>query len=208
MKKITILTAIAAIGLATSSAAFANHTPLSTPWYMGVGINYSANMTDQTGNSSSTNSSELDSKGAGGNIFVGYRANRYFGTEAGFSYLGNDTYQEHNQSFGQFDTNLTNQWNLHWVGNAYLPISSRLEPYAFGGVGYLHGKIDTEGNADVEDYAGLGLLYGAGVQFNFNQLGIRASYTQQRPSSSINQSAEISVPKDYISLDVLYHFEG
>lgn len=211
--------AVAATGVAVAGASFAASAPVmnqqqssaSAPYYVGVGLDYNANFDDRVNagvaTNNSTHSQELEDSDVGGKVFAGYNINQYFGTEAGFAYLGDQTYgkSRHNNK-----VELNDQWNLHWVANAYLPLNEVVEPYAFGGVGYLNGEMKFKDSGDKQEYAGFGLIYGAGMKFNFNQFGVRVNYTQQSKSSSNAQQGgnDIQAPHDYISLDVLYHFSG
>lgn len=207
MKKLLSLVAATA-GVAVAGASFAasapvmsqqQHSAQSTPWYVGVGLNYNAVFTDER------SGRELDNSNIGGNIFVGYDVNKYFGLEGGFNYLGNEEYKA--KSGAANKSELDSQWNLHLVGNAYLPVNKMFQPFVFGGATYMNGEWDkVSGSSSDRHYAGFGLIYGAGAQFNYNQFGVRVKYTQQRKSSANNQVNGLSSPKDYISLDVLYHF--
>lgn len=208
MKQLLSLVAATA-GVAVAGASFAasapvmsqqQHSAQSTPWYVGVGLNYNAVFTDE-----SNSNRKLDDSDIGGNIFVGYDVNKYFGIEGGFNYLGNEEYKSSTGAANKSE--LDDQWNLHMVGNAYLPVNKMFQPFVFGGATYMNGEWDkVNGNSSDRQYAGFGLIYGAGAQFNYNQFGVRVKYTQQRKSTALNQQNGLSSPKDYISLDVLYHF--
>lgn len=203
MRKILSLVA-ATTGVAIAGASFAasapvmnqQHSSAAAPWYVGVGLNYNANLTDDSG------AADLEDSDIGGNLFVGYNVNKYFGTEVGFSYVGDQTY---GKSRNNNKVEVEDQWNLHWVGNATLPVNDWFAPYAFGGVGYMTGQ--TAKNSDL-DLGGFGLVYGAGLKFNFNQFGVRVNYTQHSKSAGQNDNVQETFPTDYISLDVLYHFSG
>lgn len=216
MKKTLALAAVVA-GVAVAGTTFASAAPvmmtgITNPWYVGIGANYTANMTDKFKGVSDTSSTgvtagdtvqaKLNNRGWGGNIFVGYVVNKYFGTELGFSYLGTDKFKVTNETTGASlgTAEIKNQWNVHFVGNAYLPVTDWFSPYAFAGVGYINYKAETGNNLDSHNYSGFGLVYGAGLQFNIDQFGIRGSYTVQNVNNDSNDD------KDYISLDVLYRF--
>lgn len=220
MKKILSF-AIAATGVAVAGASFAASAPVmqqqqsatSAPWYVGAGLNYNANFNDNSDAGTSTarngNDFDLEDSDVGGQVFVGYDLNQYLGTEGGFTYLGEQTYGKTRHNNKQ---ELEDQWNLHWVANAYLPVNDWFTPYAFGGVSYLNGELKhVSSNNDPEaDYSGFGLIYGAGLKFSYDQFGVRVNYTKQTKSSSEVQNGGngIQAPHDYISLDVLYHFSG
>jgi len=185
MKKLLAASAIAAAGLAATGVSFAAAAPapmmgVANPWYVGIGVNYPATMTDKIQDSDG-DQLKLNTRGVGGNIFVGYRVNNYFGTELGLSMLGTDKYK-----FTAADGTSTNnalklqdQWNVHFVGNAYLPVTDWFEPYAFAGVGYISSEARVGNNSLIKETDnGFGLIYGAGLQFNINQFGIRVNYTR------------------------------
>lgn len=215
MKKV-LLSGIVAAGVVAASTSFAAAAPCMTPgvanpWYVGVGINYPAIQNDEV----TVGSAKLDQddKNIGGNIFVGYRANRYFGTELGFNYLGDTDYKvKSTSSKAEYD----NQWNVNFVGQAFLPVAEWFSPYVFGGVAYMNSDFRVKGSGVPgigrfrSDFGGFGLIYGAGLQFNINQFGIRASYTRLDAPTSVNNAltSDTFNDKDFISLDVLYRFSA
>lgn len=219
MKKL----ALVALGTVAASGAFAAAAPMMAvstiqPWYVGVGVNYSANMTDRvtTNNiieAGDTLNVHLSSRGWGGNVFAGYMMNKYLGAELGLSYVGTNkytgTYTSAAGAVSSATAKVQNQWNVHFVGNAYLPLTDWFAPYAFAGVGYMNAQLrasdTTVAYSESEKLGTFGFVYGGGVQFNINQFGIRAYYTRLDPSDSLSSSV-IPEQKDYISLDVLYRF--
>lgn len=222
MKKLLITSTIAA-GIAIAGIASAAMAPApmmtgaTTPWYVGVGLNYSSTMTSKITWTAPNNAYQdvlkLDKRNLGGNLFVGYRVNRYFGTELGFTKLGDTSYQNSHFSGAVIEKNavkLSSQWNLHLVGQAFLPMTSWFSPYAFAGIAYINSKYKTTTNPTpgTTNQDGFGLVYGAGLEFNFNQFGVRASYTRQDLNTSNHNAAGLQVPQpeSYLSLDELYRF--
>ena len=215
--------AIATAGIAIAGASVAgphaatssNHSQVH-PWYFGGGINYGPITTDKVEGQfeGSPETIELDHRHPGGNLFLGRRINHYFGTEAGISYLGTDKYHTEKNAGVDKDEKLKNQWTLHMVGNAFLPLTKWFEPYAFGGVSYLYGLLEIKHKdntpAESQRYSGFGLIYGAGLQFNYDRLGARLSYTRLNKSSANAQSGGDGAqsPQDYVSFDILYRFGG
>ena len=221
----TLAIALAAAGIAVAGSVFASAAPvmmtgITNPWYVGIGANYTATQTDTTKWQDTTDagvttnfSSKLNSQGWGGNIFVGYLVNHYFGTELGFSYLGTDKYRVTNTTTNVVvgNSKYNNQWNVHFVGNAYLPVTDWFQPYIFAGVAYLNynqsftPSVGTSAGDRVasNNYGGFGLIYGAGLQFYIQQFGIRVSYTRQDDNTTSQHNA---AALDYLSLDVLYRF--
>jgi len=198
--------ALIAAGLvAASSAAFAAAAPVmnanATPWYVGVGLDYSPVWTEDF------NNQKIDSRGFGGTAFVGYHVNKYFGTELGFDVLAQNKYKNTNNN-GR--TKVKSRWNIHFNGNAYLPVNEWFSPFAFAGVAWYNQKVSHTGatgpvsynvsNGQPSKYSGLALDYGAGLQFNIQQFGIRAKYTQFELSNNNNTE------QDLVSLDLLYRF--
>jgi|GEM_PF-1173745 opacity protein-like surface antigen len=242
MKKL-VLTAAAAAALAASAMTFASGTPMvqnvMNPWYVGVGINTGANYTNSLKDANITSTAiprasdqvKINNKSIGGNIFVGYRMSRIFGAELGFSGLGTtkykatiDTTSTTTVTNASVKPKLSNQWNLYFVGQAFMPISQMFQPYVFAGVGYMNAKFSVPAvtinsvnyTAASQNNGTFGLVYGAGLAFNFNQFGVRVSYTRQdasnhaslNPSRPGNGNLVVTAPsfQDYISLDVLYRF--
>lgn len=225
MKKTLALATLVA-GVAVAGTSFASSAPvmmtgITNPWYVGIGANYNAAFTnklvviDTVRNLNYTY--KLSSRGWGGNLFVGYLVNKYFGTELGVSYLGTNKFKEYNNVTTTVNgiAKLKNQWNVHMVANAYLPVTDWFTPYAFAGVGYMNYQLTNNNGASSVTtvtvnhyYSGFGLVYGAGLQFNIQQFGIRAYYTRQDEEHNISNGSRTvnSDASDYISLDVLYRF--
>ncbi|OGT30138.1 MAG: hypothetical protein A3E87_10535 [Gammaproteobacteria bacterium RIFCSPHIGHO2_12_FULL_35_23] len=232
MNKTLLASAVAVAGLAVGGATFAAAAPVPmmsgvmNPWYVGIGVNYSAVQTDKIKDSTG-DYLKLNNRGVGGNIFAGYRVNQYFGTELGLDMLGSDKYKAAlgttTMTYYSSALKVQDQWNLNFVGQAFLPVTSWFSPYAFGGVAYINSKASALVNASTgarttDELDGFGFVYGAGLLFNIYQFGIRASYTRQDlVSGSDNHSIaltdgtntltyDLPQTKDYISLDVLYRF--
>ena len=221
MKKL-VFTALAAAGLVAASSAFAAGAPMMTgnsnPWYVGVGVNHSADISAKLKDSDG-DTLNLNDSGVGYNVFVGYQANHYFGTELGLTSQGDDTYKTKTTGGATVKKalRLKNRWNLHFVGTATLPVTDWFSPYVFGGVAYANSnstsKATNTSTGVKDDYTGFGLIYGAGLAFNFNQFGVRVNYTRlDATSNGFDTSAVGTVTStlpqnnDYISLDVLYRF--
>jgi OmpA-OmpF porin, OOP family len=214
-------TLIAASLIAASTLSFGAAAPVmhatATPWYVGVGLIGSAAQTDKADvNAIEPGDVKLNKRGLGGNVFVGYHVNKYFSTEAGFDFVGTNKYKDviaSGPEEGTYKAKQKDQWNVHFVGNAYLPVTTWFSPFAFAGVGYMSGKFDngeTGAGKETASYAGFGWMYGAGLQFNIQQFGVRVKYTRVNPSSSVADAAtngyNMNVLHDYVSLDVLYRF--
>lgn len=153
------LIAMSTAAVALTSGAFAeSHVPATMNYYVGAGITYPANLTDNLNkydtDATSTvtargDNHSLNSKDVGGEVFAGVEVTHHFGFEGGFSYVGNSTYgvssYATDQTVGLFQNgtgNLkqTDQWNLHLYGTARLPIWDWFAPYVFGGMGYFQAK--------------------------------------------------------------------
>jgi opacity protein-like surface antigen len=226
MNKTILASAVAVAGLTVAGVSFAAAAPapmmtgMTNPWSVGVGVNYSAVQSDKA-TVSNSDYVKLNSRGWGGNIFAGYRINKYFGTELGLDMLGSNKYKYVDASDSTKNDSdavkLQDQWNLHFVGQAFLPVNNWFSPYVFAGVGYINSELKvatTTTTTTKDNQAAFGFVYGAGLQFNFNQFGVRASYTRLDPSSTSShdtftvngQQFTLPTTKDYISLDVLYRF--
>lgn len=201
MKKTLIAAALAvtAAGAFAASAPVMNAQP-STPWYVGVGLDYSPVATDQILHGDF----KLNNRGFGGTGFVGYHVNKYFGTEFGFDVIAANKYKGSVKATLQ----VKNRWNIHFVGNAYLPVCSWFSPFAFAGVAWINNQVELNSGAlHVSKYSGLGLTYGAGLQFNIQEFGVRVKYTRFDASSSVNNViTSNNTAQDLVSLDVLYRF--
>lgn len=195
-----MLKTLIATGLAVASAAaFAGAAPAMQDahnWYVGVGLNYNAIGTEKYGDA------KLDKRGWGGNAFVGYHVNKYFGTEFGFDVMGQNKYKDADAS-----VKVKNRWDVHFVGNAYLPVTDWFSPFAFAGAAWVNEQQDVTGTFEVDShsaesakYSGMAAIYGGGLQFNIQDFGIRAKYTR------FDMSNDIPAAQDMVSLDVLYRF--
>jgi len=212
-----LLTSAAAVVLAASSVSFAGGTPtvshaVANPWYVGIGINHNASTYDELRNSSNYKY-ELTSSGFGGNIFAGYRMSRFFGTELGLAMFGENQYRATGTGTSS-KLKYKSQWNVSYVGQVYVPITSWFHPYIFAGGAYMHSNISLTNSPTKDSYSGFGLVYGAGLLFTYNNFGVRASYTDQAESHSAHFNTITSngitfkalQTIDYVSLDVLYRF--
>ena len=201
MKKLLVGAALA-VAAATSFAAAAPASmmnPVMSPWYVGVGLNYNAHLQEKV-TAGGTSFNGVKSNGLGGNLFVGYQESQRTSTELGFNYLGQQKYVD--------DEKLNNNYNIHAVQNYGINITDWFGVYADAGVGYMTAKLngtvvgqDDNGNPVVGNVqnSAFGFVYGAGAQFNINQFGIRASYTQLLPA---NKALDSVFSQDFLSLDV------
>jgi OOP family OmpA-OmpF porin len=170
MKKLLVVSAIAALGL--TSVAFAGGIPEVMPEapaavassdtgiYIGLnggfGMTNWKNVGDDVGNVSSDN-------GFVGRAFLGYNINRYFAIEAGYSYFFNKVSTDTNTALG-IDKIKTQAVDTYFKGN--LPVVDNFDLYAKLGAGWLF----TQHNPCANNWTGgnsnnINVAFGAGADY-------------------------------------------
>jgi hypothetical protein len=190
MKKLAIIALASGMAFA---AAPAYKAATNLGWYAGVGLNYYTGMTEDNATIFG-DTIKLDSQNLGWNLFAGYRNTQHFGTELGFSRIGDITYKN---SEGDKYTQ-KNMWTVSYDANFYMPLVAGFEVFAKGGVDYFAGKFE---NDKLHTF---GLNYGLGLQYTYQQFGARVSYTDLQTLTH-NQKDDFNVP-NLLNLDVFYIF--
>jgi len=223
MKKTIIMSIVAAAGLAVSglaTAAAPSGTAAAGNWYIGIGANYNAIQKDKyrflTYNPdwSPFDILEIDDHDIGVNLFVGNRLTDHFANELGVDLIGDTKWVNYEPGFkNEFRNNLKihNIYHVYYDGYFFIPLMHpSFEAFAKGGVSYLEAKnnikfhnyspasVDTEFSSTVRTFA---LNYGAGVQFNAQQFGIRGEYTRVVPCHDID---DLHAFTDTINLDFIW----
>lgn len=177
----TIKTLLAA-SVATSTLFVLTPNALAAPspegLYFGVGTGFSSlqNDDEDVDDFIESGSEDFDADDDD-NVFkgfVGYEFNRYFATEAFYSDLGRVRLEGNDIA----STDLESQaYGVSLVGK--LPITQWFELFAKAGMAKW--ETDVDGNlgsasTDLKDNDGVDPVYGAGAQFNFNPLLVRAEY--------------------------------
>ncbi|EKE01981.1 MAG: outer membrane protein [uncultured bacterium] len=176
MKKLLVVSAIAALGF--TSAALAGGLPEEMPMapaamtsdagiYVGInggwGLTNWKNFGDRTG--VITNIS--NDNGVVGRAFVGYDFNRYFATEFGYSYFFN---QPKLNAGSTTDYKISRTQTLDLVGKGKLPVVDNFDLYAKLGVGYMMSKVKLETTTEgIANFSGnrnvFNVVYGAGADY-------------------------------------------
>jgi len=216
MKKTLVTSVILAAGLTVAGFASAgvysapqhHRTFQAHPWYVGVGVNYYAGNTEDLNYSSDsalelTTPTKIKNNDIGWNIFAGRDICRHFAAEGGFTYLGNNEWEEtdHTDDSVKTDSN----WFIYFDGLAHVNLNKYFELFAKGGVDYFDGEIKADYHDAHDTLHTFGLNYGAGLQFNYQQFGARLSYTQLVVNKVQKENFTWSEPS-FIALDFLYHF--
>lgn len=160
MQKARMITAIAALGLLGSSAAFAQYDNRA-PWrgdfwgYVGASAGESKFNTDCR--QGVTRFFDCDTRDTGFKVYVGGRVNEVFGLEVGYTDFGRIR-----ASGGD-----TNAWAIPITLTAGTPLGTRFG--IFGKVGGLYGRTDVTADPDTlfdtGHKNGWGFTYGAGMTF-------------------------------------------
>jgi hypothetical protein len=198
MKKLAIIALTAGMAFA---AAPAYKAATNLGWYVGVGLNGYTGWTekDVTIPQGSTTSYELDKLNLGWDVFAGYRNTEHFGTELGFTSIGDITYKQPTNSEKVKNENM---WDVYYDANFYMPLFAGLEVFVKGGVDYFQGK--TTGLTDNPRLHTYGLNFGGGLQYMYQQFGVRATYTDLQTLTH-NQRDDFNMP-NLLGLDVFYTF--
>jgi OmpA-OmpF porin, OOP family len=196
LKKTSIAAILAASGLAVSSAAMAQAKSADQGFYAGARIGQSKVDIDCTG----ANCEDTDTAFG---IFGGYKINRNFAVEAGYT------------DFGKVNATVTvpaatlevksNAFDV--VGVGAFPINQQFSVY--GKLGFYRGEAKASATLGVfsgsQKETNTDLTYGVGVQYNVNpQLGVRGEW--QRYSSMGGDSIGGTFDLDVFALGVTYKF--
>lgn len=142
-----------------------------------------------------TNVSSTDDDGFAARGFIGYDFNKFFGLEAGYTYLPTSTTTitvAGNSASGDIDS-----YGLDLLGKISVPVTPVFKIYAKAGLGYLHAS--TSGNlfAGAGPSSHTGPAYGVGASYEIvPNLAIDASwlrYSGQGDVSSSNYIPEADV---------------
>ena len=217
----------AALGLAISGLSFAAAAPMAAPmyhWYVGVGLNHYAGTTEDVVHTYSNGNegyAKLSKSKLGYNLFVGNRVTQHFGTELGLNFLGDRLYKESNLEYAGASlgsptviqySKAKNAWNVYYDGIFTLPVYQGFSVYGKAGVNYFNTKIHQYYTVDGTVYPtkqtnykfrSFGWNYGGGIQFAYNQFGIRGDYTHMNFTN--NQQEDFDTP-NLVGVDVFYAF--
>jgi len=196
LKKTTIAAFLAASGIVVSSAAMAQGKSADQGFYAGARIGQSKVDIDCTGASCE------DTDTAFG-IFGGYKINRNFAVEAGYTDFG-----KVNATVAVPAATLEVKSNaFEVVGVGALPLNQQFSVY--GKLGFYRGEA--KASATLGAFSGsqketnTDLTLGVGVQYNFNpQLGVRGEW--QRYGSMGGDSIGGTFDLDVFAVGVTYKF--
>jgi OOP family OmpA-OmpF porin len=196
LKKTTIAAFLAASGIVVSSAAMAQAKSADQGFYAGARIGQSKVDIDCTGASCE------DTDTAFG-IFGGYKINRNFAVEAGYTDFG-----KVNATVAVPAATLEVKSNaFEVVGVGALPLNQQFSVY--GKLGFYRGEA--KASATLGAFSGsqketnTDLTLGVGVQYNFNpQLGVRGEW--QRYGSMGGDSIGGTFDLDVFAVGVTYKF--
>ena len=197
LKKTTIAALLAASGIVVSSAAMAQAKSADQGFYIGAMVGQS-----DAGDFDCSGLSTCDTKDTAFKFLGGYKINRNFAAEVGYTDLGKITV-----SVPGVSADIKAQV-FELVGVGAYPINQQFSVY--GKLGFYHGESKLSGTV-----AGLGsgsaketntdLTYGVGVQFNFNpQLGVRGEW--QRYTSVGGDAVGGDSDVDVLSVGVVWKF--
>ena len=197
LKKTTIGALLAVSGVALSSGAFAQAKNTETGFYIGASVGQS------TSDCGDVAPFSCDDSDTAYKIFGGYKFNRNFAVEGGYSPLGEVSVT----GFGLNATAEATAWEL--VGVGALPLGNNFSIY--GKLGFYNAEVEVSSNFP----GGNGkktttdLTYGLGVQFDLTRnLGIRGEWQRyasaKTPSTTLSDEEKNDI--DVLSIGVLWKF--
>ena len=215
-KSIVSVACLAVSGIAFAAAPMQPMSTTKLGWYVGAGLNYTgitANRFELDTNVHNSIYLKQDHAQIGINLLGGNRLSKHFGTEAGYSYIGNSRYKDHddiNDWNARVET--INNYNLYWVGIGYIPLNQgvhQFEVLADGGIAFMHVKnqynyrVQSEGDNSSNALSSFAFKYGVGAQYNYKQFSVRGTYEHVQPSTYQNN---MMIIPDTVNLDVMYMF--
>ena len=228
-----LISMFAVAGLSTAAFAGAPMAAPMYHWYTGIGFNHDAGTTetriyDNTHPSQLTRDKySLSSTKVGYNLFIGNRVTRHFGTELGLNVIGDRKYKHRHVEQASPSNNYTrtdkikNAWSVYYDGVFTLPVYSNFSVYGKAGVNYYRAKSTGDYDSGHHSQSGselgsptnyyknstqlkaFGWNYGGGVQFVYNQFGLRGDYTHMNFSET--QEFNYNTP-NIVSVDAFYCF--
>jgi hypothetical protein len=194
-------TADAGYTAADTSASAGNANSLLDGLYVGVGVNHSAeNESKKTFNDVTT--SELDTSNYGWSALVGKNLNDIFAVELSYNSFGKNTFTN---TLGEVSADYYQLWDTSVVGVINSPSFSGFSAHAKAGAAYLSekGKTGIEG-VTLETSSATTLVYGLGLQYNFDRFGLSFDWTRFQNNSNQNTtSGDLYVP-DQFGLNFIY----
>lgn len=200
----------------------------SKGWYVGAGINRSANNNyqwNQTANGTYVYESDLsaDTQKVGVGALVGWHYNSWLALEAAYNSYGSDSYTGTSSStYNGYSSENTQvdyygMWSTSLVGVLSTPSISGLSAHAKGGVAYFsqnwkETNAVTAGayqNYEVsESSSGAEFTYGFGLEYDYKQFGISVDWMRIDLGSSANYGYGYGLQDDLdqYSLTLLYNF--
>jgi OOP family OmpA-OmpF porin len=215
-KKVASMTAIAAAAFLMSQAAMAQSTEFVNPdWadhatYIGASIGATKGNLNEADTIRSLSAPPVvvssftsDEKDTGYRLFVGKQLNRFFSVEAGYSDLGET-------SFNSNSTAGTAGAVIRYRGVSLdlitqVPFTERFSAYTRLGVAYMNAKTQHTGTRlagrGEEEEKGAAGKVGLGLEYKFTEaLAMRAEYERTRLDDSIRNKANV----DLMSLGLVY----
>jgi hypothetical protein len=239
MKK-SILSTLMATSVLFSGMAFAdsdttavtvNDTDWSKGWYVGAGINKTANNNYQE--NSNYNYTDIENYGQyslsadtqklGFGVLVGKHVNQTFAVEASYNAYGTNSFTGTSSSnyqgtynAGNQDDNFYGLWSTSLLGVLSSPVVSGFSAHVKGGAAYFSENwkntfTPTVSNVysyvDTGSYSGASFSYGFGFQFDYKQFGLSFDWTRiDLNVSTTNYESGAYVPDQY-SVTLLYNFD-
>ncbi|MEO8038223.1 MAG: outer membrane beta-barrel protein [Betaproteobacteria bacterium] len=180
-------------------------SPGDSPYYVGIG----GGPTKMKGYCKAVNATAgfvgtCDESTVGFKAFAGYKLNRNFGLELGFSNFGEA--RADGTVFGAARIGRWKGYGVDLSAVAFLPLGDRFEVFAKGGVAFwdVTSTLATTASQDIND-RGFSGVAGAGViWWVLPQVGLRMQY--ERFQKVGDDSIQVQTNIDYVSLNVVGRF--
>lgn len=218
MKKSVLTSLIAASALFAGAAVAGNYadeayatTPAASTeslmqgWYVGAGVNHTANTTAKQENDTTGVESDLETTDYGWNIFVGRNFTESFAFELGYSSYGDNTFEN---AAGTTTANYYNTWAVTALGKVISPSFYGVSAYLKAGVAYLNQEskvLETEGTQDSQYSTGT-LAYGFGLQYNYDRFGVALDWLRFQNNNTNDVVGNSMYFPDEYSLNLMYNF--
>jgi hypothetical protein len=215
MKKIKTL--FLSVFLLTGTSVFAKPI-VSSPsrgWYAGLGLSRTSYIDDNSTaqyNNETVAAEGMSKANIGANAFIGKRISSHLGVQFGFAYPGNS--QGKDELTGQTVQTYAEMYSAYVEGVVYLPLMKGFDIFINAGPAIRHFKKTSGGNEGgggqtVFKYTLFGINYGAGVQYQYRNFGIRAAFNSNYRRMTQRHSNLIGAQyasRDWVDLDFFYLF--
>lgn len=191
---------------AADTSAVAGDDSLSQGWYVGAGINKTAQNNFNENYNQLEVTEQADTQKVGFGLLVGKHLNETFAAELGYNSYGTNSF-----TAGSAESNFYGMRSITAFGVANTPSLAGVSAHGKLGAAYFaENWKNTEDGVSVQSgtYSGANLAYGFGLQYTFDRFAVSLDWTrievQSGNSSTADTTSEIYAPDQY-SLNFIYN---